>query len=53
MPGIIGVEHLESVFRGAASHSGDNQISAYIGLEPSGKAHLGWIIWEIHQEFVR
>ena len=41
---IIGVEHLESVFRGAASHSGDNQISAYIGLEPSGKAHLGWVI---------
>ena len=41
---IIGVEHLESVFRGSASHSGDNQISAYIGLEPSGKAHLGWVI---------
>ena len=41
---IIGVEHLESVFQGAASHSGDNQISAYIGLEPSGKAHLGWVI---------
>ena len=37
---IVGVEHLESVFRGAASHSGDNQISAYIGLEPSGKAIL-------------
>ena len=41
---VIGVEHLESVFRGAASHSGDGQLSAYIGLEPSGKAHLGWII---------
>ena len=41
---VIGVEHLESVFRGAASHSGDDQLSAYIGLEPSGKAHLGWII---------
>ena len=41
---VIGAEHLESVFRGAASHSGDDQLSAYIGLEPSGKAHLGWII---------
>ena len=25
---VIGVEHLESVFRGAASHSGDDQLSA-------------------------
>ena len=25
-------------------HSGDGQLSAYIGLEPGGKAHLGWII---------
>ena len=41
---VIGAEHLESVFRGAANHSGDDQLSAYIGLEPSGKAHLGWII---------
>ena len=41
---VIGVEHLESVFRGAPCHSGDGQLSAYIGLEPSGKAHLGWII---------
>ena len=41
---VIGVAHLESVFRGGPSHSGDGQLSAYIGLEPSGKAHLGWII---------
>ena len=41
---VIGKEHLESVLCGAPSHSGDGQLSAYIGLEPSGKAHLGWII---------
>ena len=41
---VIGVEHVESVLSGSASHSGDDQLLAYIGLEPSGKAHLGWII---------
>ena len=41
---VIGVDHLESVLTGGLSHGGDKQIVAYIGLEPSGKAHLGWII---------
>ncbi len=41
---VIGVEHVQSVFSGANSHSGDDQLVAYVGLEPSGKAHLGWII---------
>ena len=41
---VIGVNHVEAVLSGKASHSGDNQLVAYIGLEPSGKAHLGWLL---------
>ena len=41
---VIGIDHIISILNGNPSHSGDSQISAYIGLEPSGKAHLGWII---------
>ena len=41
---VIGVDHLESVLTGGLSHGGDQQIVAYIGLEPSGKAHLGYVI---------
>ena len=41
---VIGVDHLESVLTGGLSHGGDKQIVAYIGLEPSGKAHLGYVI---------
>ena len=41
---VVGVEHVASVLSGAPSHSGDGQLVAYIGLEPSGKAHLGWVI---------
>ena len=41
---IIGIEHVENIISGGKSHSGNNQINAYIGLEPSGKAHLGWMV---------
>ena len=41
---VVGIDHIVSVLNGKPSHSGNNQISAYIGLEPSGKAHLGWLI---------
>ena len=41
---VVGIEHLASIVGGGPSHSGDNQIVAYIGLEPSGSAHLGWVI---------
>ena len=41
---VVGIEHVESVLSGAPSHSGDDQLVAYIGLEPSGKAHLGWLL---------
>ena len=41
---VIGVEHVASVLDGGPSHSGDGQLVAYIGLEPSGKAHLAYMI---------
>ena len=41
---VIGVEHVASVLSGKPSHSGDGQLVAYIGLEPSGKAHLAYMI---------
>ena len=41
---VIGPEHVASILSGGKSHSGDQQIVAYIGLEPSGKAHLGYMI---------
>jgi tyrosyl-tRNA synthetase len=41
---IVGIEHVRNVLSGSPSHSGNNQLNAYIGLEPSGKAHLGWLI---------
>ena len=41
---VVGVGHVASVVSGGPTHSGDDQLAAYIGLEPSGKAHLGWIL---------
>jgi len=41
---VVGIEHVESVLSGGPSHSGDSELVAYVGLEPSGKAHLGWMI---------
>ncbi|MBJ16771.1 MAG: tyrosine--tRNA ligase [Euryarchaeota archaeon] len=41
---VIGIEHLASIMSGGNTHSGDDQLTGYIGLEPSGKAHLGYLI---------
>ena len=41
---VVGIDHLAGVLSGSNSHGGDNIVRAYIGLEPSGKAHLGWVI---------
>ena len=41
---IVGIGHVANVISGGNSHSGSNQLNAYIGLEPSGKAHLGWMV---------
>jgi len=41
---IVGIDHVVKVISGGMSHSGSDQLNAYIGLEPSGKAHLGWMV---------
>ena len=41
---VVGLDHLTGVLSGSNSHGGDSTVRAYIGLEPSGKAHLGWVI---------
>jgi tyrosyl-tRNA synthetase len=39
---VIGVEHLVNCLTNSTSHAGDGIIRAYVGFEPSGKAHIGW-----------
>ena len=41
---VVGANHVASVIDGSPSAGGDDIIRAYIGLEPSGKAHLGWML---------
>ena len=41
---VVGADHVASVIDGSPSAGGDDIIRAYIGLEPSGKAHLGWML---------
>ena len=41
---VVGLDHLAGVLSGSNSQGGDSTVRAYIGLEPSGKAHLGWVI---------
>ncbi|DAC43270.1 MAG TPA: hypothetical protein HA247_04345, partial [Candidatus Thalassarchaeaceae archaeon] len=41
---VVGADHVASVIDGSPSAGGDDVIRAYIGLEPSGKAHLGWML---------
>ena len=41
---VIGVEHVASAIAKGITHSGDGQLVAYIGLEPSGKAHVAYVL---------
>tara|TARA_B100001142_G_scaffold48864_1_gene46007 strand:+ start:17616 stop:18731 length:1116 start_codon:yes stop_codon:yes gene_type:complete len=41
---VVGIEHVSNILTGSSTHSGSDIINAYIGLEPSGKAHLGWLV---------
>tara|TARA_B100001250_G_scaffold92551_1_gene77041 strand:- start:7368 stop:8483 length:1116 start_codon:yes stop_codon:yes gene_type:complete len=41
---VIGIDHVSNILAGSSTHSGKGPINAYIGLEPSGKAHLGWLV---------
>ncbi len=38
----VGIEHLASLLAGGTSAGGDQTIRAYVGFEPSGRAHIGW-----------
>ncbi len=39
---VVGVNHLVDCLSNSTSHAGDGIIRAYVGFEPSGKAHIGW-----------
>ncbi len=39
---VVGVEHIVECLSNSSSHAGDGIIRAYVGFEPSGKAHIGW-----------
>ena len=41
---VIGIDHIASAISGGTTHSGDKQLVAYIGLEPSGKAHVAYVV---------
>ena len=41
---VVGVKHLVDCLSNSTSHAGDGIIRAYVGFEPSGKAHIGWKI---------
>ena len=46
LPGVeevVGLDHLVSAMASGESHAGDGVLRCYVGYEPSGKAHIGWL----------
>ncbi|MBT4059845.1 MAG: tyrosine--tRNA ligase [Euryarchaeota archaeon] len=41
---VVGVDHLVNCLTNSTSHASDGILRAYVGFEPSGKAHIGWKI---------
>lgn len=41
---VVGINHLISRLLGKKSSIGDDIIRCYVGYEPSGKAHVGWLV---------
>jgi tyrosyl-tRNA synthetase len=41
---VVGIDHLVNCLNESTSHAGDGVLRAYVGFEPSGKAHIGWKI---------
>jgi len=39
---VVGLEHLVDCLSGKPTFGGDTTIRCYVGIEPSGKAHIGW-----------
>ncbi|PXF23888.1 MAG: tyrosine--tRNA ligase [Methanobacteriota archaeon] len=47
LPGVeevVGLDHLVSAMASGESHAGDGVLRCYVGYEPSGKAHIGWLV---------
>ena len=41
---VVGLDHLVSAMASGESHAGDGVLRCYVGYEPSGKAHIGWLV---------
>ena len=41
---VVGINHLVNRLLGMKSTLDDNIIRCYVGYEPSGKAHVGWLV---------
>ena len=41
---VVGINHLINRFVGMSSTLDDDVIRCYVGYEPSGKAHVGWLV---------
>ncbi len=41
---VVGINHLIERILGTPSTLGDDVIRCYVGYEPSGKAHVGWLV---------
>ena len=41
---VVGISHIINRFLGMPSTLDDDVIRCYVGYEPSGKAHVGWLV---------
>ena len=41
---VVGINHLIERILGTPSSFNDDVIRCYVGYEPSGKAHVGWLV---------
>ena len=41
---VVGGDHLWNSLASGTSIGGDGVLRAYVGFEPSGKAHIGWLV---------
>ena len=41
---VVGLDHLVTAMASGESHAGDGVLRCYVGYEPSGKAHIGWLV---------
>ncbi len=41
---VVGMDHLVQCITESTSHGEDGVLRAYVGFEPSGRAHIGWAV---------